>query len=193
MDLKHMRAFVAVAERLSFRLAAEHLHVTQPALSMQIKDLESVVGRALFTRGRGQKVRLTQSGRTFLDGALATLRNADVAITMVKHHGTAHAGSLSFGFTDDFFTHTPLMEVLAGFHADYPDVLVSYCVDISYNLVRMLHAQQLDAALLCFPLPMPASEFEIKELPPMPMVVAVPAGHSLAAHQSVWMRDLRRE
>lgn len=188
-----MRAFIAVAERLSFRVAAEQLHVTQPGLSAQIKNLEEFVGTTLLKRGRGQRVSLTQRGKVFLEGAVATLRSADLAVKAVQQHSDVDSGSLSIGFTDDFFRDTPLMDVLADFHKTYPHVIVTYCVDLSYNLVRMLQSQQIDAALLCFPSPMPGANVDIVELPPVPIVVAVPRDHALAGSGAIWMRDLRAE
>ena len=66
MELRHLRYFVAVAETLSFSRAAQRLHLTQPALSRQVRDVEDELGCELFLRTRG-KIALTAAGQTLLD------------------------------------------------------------------------------------------------------------------------------
>ena len=78
MELRHLRYFVAVAEMENVSRAALKLHVSQPALSRQIRDLEDEIGFSLFER-TAKSVRLTDAGRAFLDNARALLQNADDA------------------------------------------------------------------------------------------------------------------
>src|SRR5437870_11896492 len=76
MELRHLRYFVAVAEEQNVTRAAARLHVSQPPLSRQIRDLEDELGVALFDHG-AKAVRLTEAGRVFLTEARAVVQRAD--------------------------------------------------------------------------------------------------------------------
>ena len=83
MELRHLRYFVAVAELQNITRAAAKLHVSQPPLSRQIRDLEDELGVALFERG-AKALRLTEAGRAFLSEARAALQRVDDAVQMAK-------------------------------------------------------------------------------------------------------------
>ena len=86
IELRHLRAFVAVAEDLSFSKAAQRLFITQPALSRQIRGLERLVGCALFRRST-QRVELTLAGESLLARARALLADLDDAVTAARSAG----------------------------------------------------------------------------------------------------------
>src|SRR3989442_2403021 len=83
MELRHLRYFVAVAEEQNVTRAAARLHLSQPPLSRQIRDLEDELGIALFEHG-AKAVRLTEAGRVFLIEARAALQRVDDAVQMAK-------------------------------------------------------------------------------------------------------------
>lgn len=97
MELRHLRYFVAVAEQLHFRQAAEIIHVAQPALSQQIKQLEEEIGVTLFERSR-HKVRLTPAGKAFYENAQRILNQADQAVVKARKVESGDAGTIRIGF-----------------------------------------------------------------------------------------------
>lgn len=93
-ELRHLRAFVAVAEDLSFSKAAQRLFITQPALSRQIRSLERLVGRDLFRRST-QRVELTLAGESLLARARTLLADLDDAITATRSVGGELVGRMA--------------------------------------------------------------------------------------------------
>ena len=94
IELRHLRAFVAVAEDLSFSRAAQRLFITQPALSRQIRGLERLVGCDLFRRST-QRVELTLAGEALLARARALLADLDDAISVTRSVGGELAGRMA--------------------------------------------------------------------------------------------------
>jgi DNA-binding transcriptional LysR family regulator len=105
VELRHLRYFVAVAEMENVSRAALKLHVSQPALSRQIRDLEDEIGFCLLER-TAKSVRLTEAGRAFLDDARALLQNADEAVTKARAVASAGPSELHVGHS------TPFTEIL---------------------------------------------------------------------------------
>src|SRR5260221_3095274 len=96
MQLRHIRYFVAAAEELSLRRAAHRLHVSQPALSLQISDLEDELGLKLFERN-SRGVELTEAGRAFLLGGRRVLAAATQAIAQAQEAANGERGRLIVG------------------------------------------------------------------------------------------------
>jgi LysR family transcriptional regulator, benzoate and cis,cis-muconate-responsive activator of ben and cat genes len=97
MQLRHLRYFIAVAEEQNVTRAAARLHVSQPPLSRQIRDLENELGISLFDRG-AKAVRLTEAGRVFLVEAQAVLRRADQAVEMARAVASGQRGEIHVGY-----------------------------------------------------------------------------------------------
>ncbi|CAI0894605.1 Hca operon transcriptional activator [Serratia quinivorans] len=121
MDIRQLRAFVVLAEQGNYRLAAERLCITQPALSKQIQALEAVLGARLFTRGR-QGAQLTASGQRLYPEAQALvgqhLRFQQRALQIVQ----GEAGRLAIGFGLSSFHLAP--QLVAAFRQRFPEVAV---------------------------------------------------------------------
>ena len=133
MELRHLRYFVAVAETENVSRAALKLHVSQPALSRQIRDLEEEIGFCLLER-TAKSVRLTEAGRTFFDDVRGLLQNADEAVTKARAVANAEPTELRVGYsptpTADF-----LPKTLRAFQQAMPNVPVRLH-DLSSNAIR---------------------------------------------------------
>ena len=97
MELRHLRYFVAVAERMGFREASRFLHVTQPAISRTLTQLEQELGIELFARS-GRTVRLTAQGEVFYKETLRTLQQADHAAEAAQRAARGEFGTLTLAF-----------------------------------------------------------------------------------------------
>ena len=98
MELRHLRYFVATAETENVSRAALKLHVSQPALSRQIRDLEDEIGFCLLER-TAKSVRLTDAGRAFLSDAQALLQQADEAVKKARAIAGAEPAELKVGYS----------------------------------------------------------------------------------------------
>ena len=137
MEMRHLRAFVAVAERLHFRRAAEALRVSQPALSSQIRALEEDVGARLLERTTHQ-VGLTPAGRRFLTDARRLLRAAEDAAVAARRQAAGEIGEITLGFVPSLTYHLlPLL--LRRFRHAMPEV--------ELRLREMDTAQQIEALI----------------------------------------------
>jgi DNA-binding transcriptional LysR family regulator len=97
MELRHLRSFLAVAETLNFSRAAERLHVSQPALSRQVQDLELTLDVALFSRAKG-RVALTDAGRTLVEHARELLARSENAATHVQAVARGECATVEVGY-----------------------------------------------------------------------------------------------
>ena len=145
ITLRQLAVFAAVAKHASFARAAEELHLTQPAISMQIKELEGAVELPLFERA-GRTVRLTMPGEYFLVYArrmLATLKEAGDA--MAKLRGV-QGGRMTIGMvsTAEYF----LPRLVARFRSQHPAVEMRLAVGNREQLSRMLHDNDVDLAVM---------------------------------------------
>ena len=135
MELRHLRYFVAVAEELSFRKAAQRLNISRPALSKQVKDLEDEISVKLLERDT-VSVSLTKAGELFLEDSQKLLVQAEQAIERATQAQSGHRGKLRIGSVGIIATDF-LPKTLKIFNQKYPGVEVAF--------VEMLPVEQLDA------------------------------------------------
>ena len=122
MELRHLRYFVAVAQELNFRRAAERLHLAQPSLSRQIRDLEEEIGTRLLERNR-QQVVLTEAGRVLLGEAPRLLAGVTAAVEAARAVGHGTQGTLRIGNVG-VLSASFLPGTLAAFRRRFPQVEV---------------------------------------------------------------------
>jgi len=148
VTLHQLRLFASAARHQSFASAARELHLTQPAVSMQIKELEETVGLPLFDRG-ARRISLTTPGEYFLVYArrmLATLKDAED--TMARMRG-AQTGRLVVGMVTTAADFLPRM--LSGFLREHPGVEVQLTIGNRRSLVELLHRNEVDLAVMGSP------------------------------------------
>ena len=122
MELRHLRYFVAVAEMENVSRAALKLHVSQPALSRQIRDLEDEIGFCLLER-TAKSVRLTEAGRAFLNDARGLLQHADEAVKKARAVASAEPTELHVGYSPTPVAHI-LPKALRAFQHAMPNIHV---------------------------------------------------------------------
>lgn len=187
VSIRQLRIFVAAAKHGSFGKAAEELHLTPPAVSMQIKELEAQVGLPLFERS-GRRVMLTITGEYFLVYArkiLATLKDAEDAVAKFRNLRT---GRLSLGMvsTAKYF----LPRLLGRFRTEHPGIEVRLSVGNRSQLVELMSRNEVDLAVMG----RPPQELATRAEPfaAHPHVVVVSPGHPLASRGHVPAQWLSR-
>jgi DNA-binding transcriptional LysR family regulator len=146
MELRQLEYFIAVAEEASFTRAAAKLHVAQPGVSAQIRQLERELGQELLDRS-GRSVRLTEVGAAVLPYARATIESVSGARLVVDEFTGLLRGRVAVGVV----TSCPaldLPELLAEFHRDHPAVEITLSEANSDELIRSLRTGHLDAAII---------------------------------------------
>lgn len=185
LDPRLLRPFVVLAEELHFGRAAQRLHVTQPALSQQVKRLEGQVGVELFARTRAS-VELTEAGEAILEPARAAVGAADEAESVAAELADAERGRLRIGISPG--THELAQRLLAELRARRPRLILEAKQDNSGVLCADVAAGRLDVAIAFEPEEVAGTVCE--EISREPAVVAVAAGHPLAARQRVALAEL---
>jgi len=122
MELRHLRYFLAVAEELNFSRAAVRLHIAQPPLSQQIRQLEAELGLQLLERG-SRPLRLTEAGRFFKTEAMNLIAQLDQAVAGARRIGRGEVGWIGISYVGSAMNQL-LPLVLRRFHAEHPGVEV---------------------------------------------------------------------
>jgi DNA-binding transcriptional LysR family regulator len=185
LDLVKVRGFVAVAERLHFRQAAEALHIAQPALSRQIQALEQQLGVRLLERDR-RTVALTPAGRQLLDDAVPLLAAADAARRRVQRAARG-AQALVVGFRTGII----VTDAVRRFSAEAPDVAVDVQRLEWDDQEEAVLAGRVDVAYVRRPID--ARGLRLVPLYAEPRLAAMPADHPLAGRAAVLEADLAAE
>ena len=186
MELRHLRYFVAVAEELHFRRAAERLHMSQPPLSQQIRNLEEDVGATLLVRNQ-RRVELTAAGRAYLARARDILAAVEDAAREARRVQRGEVGRLDVGFVGSAM-YSVVPELLRAFRERFPDVGLRLRELGTTEQLNRLEDGRLDVGFLRPPGARPGLTIEtvLRE----PVVAALPEAHPLATAEHVRVEDL---
>lgn len=178
--LRQLQYAVAVADALSFRKAAECCHVSQPALSAQLAQMEEALGVALFERDR-RRVLVTAAGRDVIERARLILREVGDLIEVARRSADPLSGTLRIGVIPTISPYL-LPRLTAALREAYPRLTTLWVEDKSGMLVQRLESGALDAALLALEADLGDVESEI--IGSDAFVLATPQGHPLGAETS---------
>lgn len=184
---RQLRVFNEVAKHLSFSRAAEQLHLTPPAVTMQIKELEGHVGVPLFER-KGKQVSLTTTGEYMLVYArkiLATLKDAEDAAARLQR---AETGVLKVGFvsTAKYF----MMRMIADFKQGHPGIDIDIAIGNRDQLVTLLQNSEVDLAVMGRP-PKEMQQIHASPFAAHPHVFVASPDHPLITRGRITVEDLR--
>ncbi len=191
MELRHLRYFVAVAEEENITHAAIRLHVSQPPLSRQIRDLEAELGVQLFAR-TPRSVRLTEAGKVFYREAQAVLLRAAEAVAAVKAVAGGDAGELHIGYAPSL-TVELLPKALRRFQETSPGVKIALHDLSTEQMLAGLREGSLDAALMVKTSSAALRGLQFRNLVTHHVCVAAHPTHPLAKQRKVPLAELAAE
>ena len=189
MELRHLNAFIAVAEELHFGRAAQKLCIAQPALSRQIQQLERELGVRLLDR-ENHRVALTEAGNVFLGELRPALAQLEQAAEAVRQTGRGERGRLRVGFTAAMMS-SRLPQIIRLFQERYPEAEVTFTEVYSGRQPELLHDKRIDVGFALFAgrEPMLCVETVWTE----PLIAVLPKRHPLAAQTELALSDLAEE
>ena len=182
MEIRQLRAFVAIAEAGTFTAGAKRVHVTQAAISMQIRQLENELGARLFVRAP-RRVVLTEAGEHLLHRARHILREHDAAQDEIAELAGAERGRLRIGSASAMVLTDPLPKILKELRRQHPRVEVSVSSGTSEFLVSQILGGELDLAFVS--LPVEARGIQTERLNEDQLVAIASSRHRLAKQKAV--------
>jgi len=191
MELRHLRYFTAVAEEQNVTRAAERLHVSQPAVSRQIRDLEDELGVPLFER-TAKSLRLTDAGQAFLTEARAVLQRTEEAIKAVRAVSAGARGEIRVAYAPSL-TIELLPQALRAFQSDWPGVRVLLHDLSTEEMLAQIRAGKVDLALGVHPGKSQMKGLLFQRLASYPICVALPPSHPLARRRAVTRARIAEE
>jgi len=189
MELYQLGYFIEIARQRSFTRAAERLHMAQPALSQQMKNLEAELGTALFIRGR-KEIQLTAAGKAFLPRAEALLTQAEAAKAIVSDVAQLRGGKLIIAAIPSVSA-CLLPEVIRSFSRLHGKVELQLIENSSERVAASVESGQADVGFL--QLPASKAAFEAQTIITEPFVLLVAKSHVLAKLKEVTLKQLATE
>jgi DNA-binding transcriptional LysR family regulator len=190
MEIRQLRALIAIADTGTFTAAARRLHVTQAAVSMQIRQLEDEVGTQLFAR-TPRRVRLTEAGEKLAARAKRILAEHDAAVVDLRELSGSLQHRLRIGTASTRVTAAPLPAILQELREQHPDTDITVVSGTSEKLVRQILAGDLDLAFVSLPVEVP--EIETEALETDALVAIAGPDHPLSRRRVVTAAHLAAE
>jgi DNA-binding transcriptional LysR family regulator len=190
MEFRQLRTLMAIADTRSFTRAAERVHLTQAAVSAQIKSLEAETGVPLFARVN-KKVFLTEAGEILVQHAAGLLKAHDEALLALKELGEAETGRLRIGTASTMASNDMLPAILAELKRAYPKAQVTVRRATSTDIVAQILQNDLDIGLVS--LPVEASNIRAEVLQRDRLVAIMQPAHKLAHQRSISPGQLAAE
>jgi DNA-binding transcriptional LysR family regulator len=187
MELRQIRSFLSIAETLHFARTAELIHLSQPALSLQIRALEKEVGVRLFERNR-RKTTLTAAGFAFRDDAAAALSQLEQAIRRARLAASGKRGLLRIGFVSTAGSEI-VPNIVRQFRESNPEVEFSLRNILTAEQVQMLETGSLDIGFLRLPIG-EHSALDVVAVHREPLVLVLPSSHRLARRKRIRLREV---
>src|SRR6202048_1708211 len=187
MELRQIRSFLSIAETLHFGRTAEMIHLSQPALSLQIRALEDEIGVRLFERNR-RKTALTAAGVAFREEVTGALLRLDQAVHNAKLAAKGKLGILRIGFISTAGNEI-VPTIIRQFRELNAEVEFSLRNILTIDQIQMLEAGSLDIGFLRLPLG-GHSQLEVVTVHREPFVLVVPSHHKLAKRKRVRLREV---
>lgn len=189
MELRHLKYFIAVAEELNFRKAAERLHMEQPPLSRQIHQLEEELSVELFTRDK-RSVSLTEAGEAFLGEARLTIAQADRTARIAQQFNGTQPKRLTIGYLICAFDRL-LSQMIQTFRQTSPGVEIILKGMHTAPQIEALFAGEIDVGFVYFPVNQPEllTQLVLRE----PLVLVLPNAHPLAVLPTIPLAVLASE
>ncbi|BBL76935.1 LysR family transcriptional regulator [Methylomagnum ishizawai] len=188
ITLRQLKVFERVARRLSFTRAAEELYLTQPAVSMQIKQFEENIGLPLFER-LGKKIYLTRAGEELYQLSRTISEQLDAAELLIEELKGTDGGRLVVAVAST--VHYFGIRLLAEFCRRYPKVKVSFKVTNRKGLLQQLEDNEADVVLMGQP--PEDQDLQYEAFLENPLVLIAPAGHPLAGKRGIPLSELQDE
>ncbi|EMV1562683.1 LysR substrate-binding domain-containing protein [Enterobacter sp. SORGH_AS_0287] len=188
MDYRYLHAFVVLAGELHFGNAARRLHITQPALSRQIRVLEEQLGMPLFIRDR-RHVTLSQAGRRLAEAARVSVSHYEKLMSRARSLREGFRGQLKLGYVGSAILDPALTCLTSGYRRTKPDVeIVIEEYNVSDQLTLLLD-HELDAGLIRSPVPRYAG-LNYLNIATRALIAAVPHSHPQAAIERISLASL---
>ena len=190
MEIRQIKSFLSVAETLHFGKSSQLLHLSQPALSLQIKALEDELGVKLLDRDR-QGTKITQAGLAFKAAAVKIMEELEVACRQTQWTAAGKLGLIRLGFISAAGQEI-VPTLIRSFRKQYPHVEFSLRNILTSEQPELIKNGMLDVGFLRLPIDTPES-ISVTLVHREPLVAIFPEGHPVASKDGIRLRDLRGE